>query len=72
MRNTRFWMVYGETQGPPTVMHASRHLAKTEAARLARQNPGIAFYVLEAVEGVEKQDLRRVVFDADPQPPRPF
>jgi hypothetical protein len=46
----RFWMVYGEGQRSPTYKHASRALAETEAARLAKANPSIAFYVLKATE----------------------
>jgi hypothetical protein len=52
-----FWMVYGEHQGPPTMRHASRVIADGEAKRLARNNPGIRFFVLESVAVAEKHDV---------------
>ena len=55
---TTFWMVYGEAQQPPAVKHETRVIAETEAKRLARFNPGIRFFVLEAVSIAEKIDVR--------------
>lgn len=56
--STPFWMVYGDEQRPPVVKHQTRTLAETEAKRLARLNPGIKFYVLEAVSLAEKIDVQ--------------
>ena len=59
-----FWMVYGVGQREPTRQHLSREQADTEAKRLARAYPGIAFVVLQAVCAVIKQDLQTVTFSA--------
>ena len=56
-RNT-FWMVYGLNQGPPAVRHESEGSALREAERLARSNPNVAFFVLEATHRLRKQDVR--------------
>lgn len=56
--NEPFWMVYGLHQGAPTVMHYTREIAEAEAKRLARNNPGIQFFVLEAVSRAEKIDVQ--------------
>ncbi|WP_298967708.1 DUF2188 domain-containing protein [uncultured Methylobacterium sp.] len=42
-----FWMVYGENKGAPTFRHATKVEAIREATRLARSNPGTAYFVLE-------------------------
>lgn len=57
-----FWMVYGERQGPPAVQHASREIADAEAKRLARNNPGIRFFVMESVAVAEKHDVSFTAF----------
>lgn len=44
----KFWMVYGVYQRAPVCRHWSEDSAKTEALRLAKQNPDIAFVVLES------------------------
>jgi hypothetical protein len=44
-----FWMVYGDGQGSPRVMHDSFESAQREARRLAAHHHGIRFYVLHAV-----------------------
>ena len=53
-----YWMVHGD--GPTNYRHDSRASAVTEAERLARQNPGRIFVVLEAVEAIRKVDVERV------------
>lgn len=58
MNSEVFWMVYGEGQRAPTMKHATRDVAETEAKRLARFNPGIAFYVLEAISRAEKIEVQ--------------
>lgn len=52
-----FWMVYGMRQGAPTVRHKTRESAIEEASRLARNNPGIEFFVMEAIKKVVKRDV---------------
>jgi hypothetical protein len=50
MTQTRkFWMITGDGNSPK-VRHANRQDAVREAERLAKSNPGIEFFVLEAVE----------------------
>lgn len=44
-----FWMVHGVGQRAPVVRHFTLDRAKTEALRLARENPGVTFVALEAV-----------------------
>ena len=56
----QFWMVQGD--GPARVRHSSRAIAEREAQRLARENPGAVFYVMEAVAGHRKIDVERVDF----------
>lgn len=46
----RFWVVWREYGGNPTVKHQTKHEAVNEAVRLAAQNLNSKFYVLEAVE----------------------
>ncbi|MBO29517.1 MAG: hypothetical protein CML61_12320 [Rhodobacteraceae bacterium] len=63
-----FWVVKGN--GPATFQHDTREQAEREAERLARQNPGRKFYVLETVCGFVKDDVRK--FDLDVEPYNPF
>lgn len=53
----QFWMVYGLHQRAPTVRHKSEGRAMAEAHRLARHNPGIEFFVLEATHHIVKRDV---------------
>lgn len=39
---------------PPTVQHKDAHLARAEAERLAKINPGSRFYVMQAIGYAEK------------------
>lgn len=57
MNEPRFWMVYGMGQGQPTARHKTFDSARAEASRLARLNPGIDFFVLEAVGAARKVDV---------------
>ncbi len=44
-----FWIVWAPSgQRPPRVRHSQRHLAEAEAFRLARENPGTEFIVMQA------------------------
>jgi hypothetical protein len=53
----KFWMVYGEGQNPPRFKHDTYDAAQTEAERLARAYPGIAFYVLMPVAVSKRVDV---------------
>ena len=44
-----FWLVWNEMGHSPTVKHPDPHSAKREAARLASQNPGREFHVLQVM-----------------------
>lgn len=52
-----FFMVYGAGQGAPTFQHQDFVSARNEAMRLARQHPGIKFYVLVSVGRALKIDV---------------
>lgn len=49
--HTKFWMVWSPQGRAPTFKHTSKDSADTEAARLAKLNPGNQFFVLKAVGG---------------------
>lgn len=51
----KFWMVLGS--GTPVYKHKSIKSASLEAERLARENPGMEFVVLESLASVVKSDL---------------
>jgi len=53
----KFWMVYGDGQRAPTEKHASFEIAKLEAERLCRNNPGIEFFVLQPVSVSKRVDV---------------
>lgn len=52
-----FWLVWSPDGHNPQHRHATDTLAKQEAERLARSNPGKEFFVLEALGSVVKSDL---------------
>ncbi|MBR9764869.1 MAG: hypothetical protein GYB53_15410 [Rhodobacteraceae bacterium] len=54
----KFYMVKGD--GPTSVRHPSREIAEREAKRLARENPGTPFFVMMAVDGFVKDDVRHI------------
>lgn len=58
-----FWMVWSPQGRPPTHRHESHGSAVTEAERLARTNPGQQFFVLEATDMRELNDMKRVSLD---------
>lgn len=45
--NDHFWLVWNEQGHSPTFKHTSPVTAKMEAERLATQNPGQSFHVLQ-------------------------
>lgn len=63
MSRGKFWMVVG--QGVPCFRHPSKQSAQREAERLARNNPGQEFTVLESLATVVKDDLRWELNDVD-------
>lgn len=60
----QFWMVAGD--GPSIRRHESFPLAQAEAQRLARKFPGKQYFVLEAIEVIEKREFHTVSFRAKP------
>lgn len=61
--NPKYWLVWREYGGAPTVKHATPQEARAEAARLATQNPGCRFVVLaarEAFVGISPEPVRTV------------
>lgn len=60
----QFWMVAGN--GPSSHRHDSYDSAQTEAQRLARLHPGHCFYVMEAIEAIEKREFHTIQFRAKP------
>ncbi|WP_420415273.1 hypothetical protein [Roseibium sp.] len=63
-----FWMIYGIGQGRPSAQHRSYDVAAAEAKRLARQNPGVRFVVLQAIRAFEKLDVMETTI-SDPDIP---
>jgi hypothetical protein len=53
-----FWMVWRLNGKQPRKQHTSREYAEEEAARLARENPGTRFVVLEAVSEASTCDVQ--------------
>lgn len=49
----KFWMVYGVRKKPPTKEHYAYEEAVKEATKLARENPGVVYIILEAVVKLE-------------------
>lgn len=54
----RFWMAAG--RGPSNHRHSSQGEAEREAKRLARENPGQWFVVVEAVSAHRKIDVESI------------
>lgn len=52
-KSKKFWMITGDGN-QPKVRHANKKQAVDEAKRLAKNNPGVEFYVLEAVHVIEQ------------------
>ncbi|MEN0115403.1 MAG: helix-turn-helix transcriptional regulator [Agrobacterium cavarae] len=53
----KFWMVYGIDQRAPAFRHWGEASARSEALRLSRQHPDIAFVVLEATWAVSSKSV---------------
>lgn len=52
---TTFWMVWKAYGSAPTRQHFTEQAAKDEAERLAKETPGMAFYVLTATSACKVQ-----------------
>ena len=62
-----FWVIWNPQGRSPTVRHQYEHEARAEAQRLAKDNPGHSFIVLEARSSYQVRDpMTRVDFDAPP------
>lgn len=66
----QFWFVWNEFGQAPRFKHETEQLATNEAERLARENPGSVFIVLEAVaarkcDNMLRADLRGGQFNDD-------
>lgn len=55
MEHRHFWMVKAEGHNPTTHKHHSFEDAQAEANRLAVQNPGRKFFVLQTVGFARKE-----------------
>lgn len=52
-----FFVVWQPEHGPPRVIHETENAARAEASRLARENPGRKFFVLQATGMAVKRDV---------------
>jgi hypothetical protein len=52
-----FWVVWNPGGRNPSVRHLDEMAARNEATRLARENPGTEFFVLEANGSARKTDV---------------
>ena len=59
----QYWVVWNENGRQPVVKHESFQAARSEAKRLARNNPGEKFVVLAAAIAYVKDDVRELRFD---------
>ncbi|MBH2008328.1 MAG: hypothetical protein I8H71_01375 [Xanthomonadaceae bacterium] len=66
MEQDTFYMVWSPQGGAPTHKHAALFGAVHEAERLARNNAGKEFYILQAIEGRVVNDMQRVKLDLTP------
>ena len=67
MSEQSFFVVWNPSSGNPRCRHGTELMARHEAIRLARENPGQSFFVLEA-KSVSKsiEPVTTVVFDEIP------
>lgn len=66
MKSQPFFLVWNPEGGAPTVKQASYASAESEAKRLARNNPGVSFFVLAAVAEAKKIDVGLTRFTINP------
>lgn len=60
MNDRKFWMVWRMHGNGPTRMHDTKTSAINEAERLASNNPGFRFVVLEAICAREVNNMREI------------
>ena len=53
----KYWMVHNAESGPANKRHGCLETARAEAQRLARENPGLEFFVLETIASCKKVDV---------------
>jgi hypothetical protein len=53
----KFWMLWNPQGRAPTFKHETLEDARKQAEKLARNNNGETFYVLEAISYVRKKDV---------------
>jgi hypothetical protein len=63
MSQKPFWMVWNERGHAPTYKHETLQSARTEAERLARNNPTHVFHVLSLYGSCAKNDVQWIVRD---------
>lgn len=56
MQHESFYMVLSDNSSYTNVRHASLALARAEAERLARANPGVKFFVLASLGHAVRND----------------
>lgn len=66
----KFWMVWNEGNRSPAFKHWTADSAMIEAERLARQNPGQKFHVLELVDSCRVKDVFWASEQANTEPRR--
>jgi len=68
MEKTPFYLVWNSGGFPPSYKHPTRVCAEIEAERLARDNPGQHFYVLEPTHRFVKSEMVITEFDTGRPP----
>lgn len=63
-----FWMIWNPYGHAPTHKHITVESARAEAERLARLNPGVTFYVLQAVATCAFNQCQWKALETDPIP----
>ena len=66
--NRSFFLVWQPETGYTRYRHDDYQLAQLEAERLAAQNPGKEFLVLQAVGGAVSTNIQRIEFDVSDIP----
>lgn len=69
MKAKTFWLVWCHNGGSPTFKHQNYWGAQNEAQRLARENPGKQFVVLEATHAFEVTNMLQTEFSQDEEIP---
>lgn len=65
-----FWIVWApQGERPPRVRHSQEHLAEAEAMRLARENPGHDFIVMQSVVRIKQPVKMELEHYSDPGVP---